>query len=191
MGKNIMSSPALSTLLLLLLSSSAAATTTTKSPRDLVHSSCAHASYPDICLRTLSSYSKPTTSLRELAQAAVRVSISRSNKAAGFLAQLKGNGKREEGALGDCVHQMSDSIYELGKTLSELQNLRRGNDFKWHMSNAETWVSAALTYEDTCLDGFTEIDGKVRSDVKRAITDVAKVTSNALYLITRLDQTRG
>lgn len=76
---------------------------------------------------------------------------------------------------------------ELSKTLSELQHLRTGASYRWQMSNAETWVSAALTNEDTCLDGFRDVDGKVRSDVKRKITNVARVTSNALYLINRLD----
>lgn len=94
--------------------------------------------------------------------------------------------KREKGAVKDCATQLSDSVDDLRKTLGELKKLRRGT-FKWQMSNAETWVSAALTNEDTCLDGFKEIEGKVRSDVKRKVTNVAKVTSNALYLINRLD----
>lgn len=99
--------------------------------------------------------------------------------------------KREKGALSDCIEQMGDSMEELSKSLSELKHLRRGNAFKWQMSNLETWVSAALTNEDTCLDGFKEIDGKIRSDVKRKITNVARVTSNALYLINRLDDSRN
>lgn len=183
--------PFLLSIFIILLSSFSSSFTAAAKPRDLVHTSCAHASYPNICLRTLSSYSGAANSLRDLAQAAVKVSISRSHKASNFLERVKGHGKREQGALGDCIQQMGDSVYELTRTISELQSLRRGNDFKWHISNAETWVSAALTYDDTCLDGFREINGKVRADVKRAITNVAKVTSNALYLINRLDESRG
>ncbi|KAJ6993524.1 hypothetical protein NC653_016609 [Populus alba x Populus x berolinensis] len=59
------------------------------------------------------------------------------------------------------------------------------------MSNAQTWVSAALTNEDTCLDGFHEVESKAKDDVKRKITNVARVTSNALYMINRLDESRG
>lgn len=55
------------------------------------------------------------------------------------------------------------------------------------MGNAQTWVSAALTNEDTCLDGFKEVDGEVKSDVKKRISKVARVTSNALCFINRLD----
>ncbi|XP_059634682.1 pectinesterase inhibitor 3-like [Cornus florida] len=159
-------------------------------PKDLVRSSCVHASYPDICLKTLSSYVGPAKTPRDLAQAAVKVSISRTKKVSGFLATLRSGSKREKSALKDCVDQIADSVDELSMTLTELKELR-GAAFRWHMSNAETWVSAALTNEDTCLDGFRDIDGKVRSDVKHKVTNVARVTSNALYLISRLDQPRG
>jgi hypothetical protein len=56
----------------------------------------------------------------------------------------------------------------------------RPETFRWQMSNALTWVSAALTDGDTCLDG------NVRPDVKKRVTDLARVTSNALYMINRV-----
>ncbi|XP_009608759.1 pectinesterase inhibitor 3-like [Nicotiana tabacum] len=165
---------------------------TSSSSTDLVRTSCVHASYPTICIRTLSSYSGSAINTpQDLAQAAVKVSLSRAQKASDFLSALKVQSKREKGALSDCVEQMADSMDELSKTLSELKHLSKGNAFKWQMSNLETWVSAALTNEDTCIDGFKEIDGKLRSDVKRKITNVARVTSNALYLINRLDNSRN
>lgn len=71
--------------------------------------------------------------------------------------------------------------------MGELQGLKKGGEaFRWHLSNAETWVSAALTNEDTCLDGFQGVDGVVKADVRRKISRVARVTSNALSLINRL-----
>ncbi|PIN06324.1 Pectinesterase [Handroanthus impetiginosus] len=159
--------------------------------QDLVRTSCVHASYPAICLRTLSTCGSPATTPRELAQVAVKVSIKRVRKASDFLSQLKGSGRREQGALSDCIEQMGDSVEELRKTMSALEHLQRGGNFEWQMSNAETWASAALANEDTCLDGFKEIDVKVRSDVRRKITNVARVTSNALYLINCLDDSHG
>ncbi|CAK9159541.1 unnamed protein product, partial [Ilex paraguariensis] len=138
----------------------------------------------------LSSYSGPANTPNELAQAAVKVSLSLALRASNDLAKLRSQSKREKGALDDCVQQMGDSVDELSKTLSELKHLHRGT-FQWQMNNAETWVSAALTNEETCLDGFKEVGGKVRSDVNHKITNIARVTSNALYLINRLDQARG
>ncbi|XP_051131699.1 pectinesterase inhibitor 3-like [Andrographis paniculata] len=158
---------------------------------DLVRRSCVHASYPSVCLRTLASYGGAASNPHQLALAAVRVSVAHARSASEFLSQLKINGRREKGALADCVDQMGESVDELSRTLAALKHLNSGADFRWQMSNAETWVSAALTNEDTCLDGFKEISGGVRKDVRRRITGVARVTSNALYLINLLDETRG
>ncbi|WCJ42842.1 Plant invertase/pectin methylesterase inhibitor superfamily protein [Euphorbia peplus] len=179
------------TLISLLFISYIASAKNPNAAQDLVRSSCLHANYPTLCINTLSSYSGPTTSPRELAQAAVKVSISRATKISDYLHTLSGlKSKRERAAVSDCVDQISDSVDELGKTLGELKHLR-GETFRWQMSNAQTWVSAALTNEDTCLDGFEHVESNVKIELKRKIVNVAKVTSNALYMINRLHETRG
>ncbi|KAJ4870851.1 Plant invertase/pectin methylesterase inhibitor superfamily protein [Raphanus sativus] len=179
------------------------ATTTTgdgsnNAAEDIVHSSCVHASYPSLCIRTLSTYSGPTiTNRRELAQAAVKVSLSHAEAAAKKLAAVRETvgKKREKAAVVDCVEMIGDSVDELSRTLSALKRLRVSggsvNEFRWQMSNAQTWASAALTDDDTCLDGFQGIDGEVKSEVKEWMTKVARVTSNALYMINQLDDKRG
>lgn len=85
------------------------------------------------------------------------------------------------------MEEITESVDELRRTLSELKHLKE-ETFSWQMSNVETWVSAALTNEDTCLDGFEGVNGKIKSDLRRKITNVAMVTSNALYMINRLDE---
>ncbi|GMI89388.1 hypothetical protein like AT5G20740 [Hibiscus trionum] len=178
-----------------LLLRSAAASKPSAPPQDLIRSSCVNASYPTLCLRTLSSYSGPVNTPRDLAQAAVKVSLAHARKASSYLttnvtASSSGKSGRERAALSDCVEQMAESVDELSRTLSELKHLR-GETFEFQMSNAQTWVSAALTYEDTCLDGFEGVEKKVKSDVKKTIMNVAKVTSNALYMIRKLDESGG
>jgi pectinesterase inhibitor-like protein len=182
-------------LLLFLFSSpnSAAARKSDAPPDDIVRSSCVHASYPKLCLRTLSGSSSCKTP-RDLARAAVKVSLSRTRRVSTYLAHVSaggGDSERQREALSDCAEQIADTVDSLSRTLGELKHLQEGESFRWHMSNAQTWVSAAMTNEDTCLDGFQDIDGKVKSDVKRKVTNLARVTSNALYMINRLDQSRG
>ncbi|CAM8974551.1 unnamed protein product [Rhodiola kirilowii] len=160
---------------------------------DLVRSSCVHASYPDICLHTLSSYPDPPTTPREVAQAGVKVSLAHAKKFSHYLTEQKGGKKREKTALKDCLEQMGDSMYELDRTLSELEDLKEGSGFRFQMSNAETWVSSALSDDETCLDSLWEAagKGKPKEDVRKRVVAVAKVTSNALYLINQLDAKRG
>ncbi|KAF8025916.1 hypothetical protein BT93_F2672 [Corymbia citriodora subsp. variegata] len=157
---------------------------------DVVRSSCSHARYPDLCLRTLSSYAGPTDNPRDVARAALKISLARARRASSYLSGQAASfrSKRERGAVADCLEQLSDTVDELGQSVAELKRLRGGEELRWQLSNAETWVSAALTNEDTCLDGFQEVDGTVRGDVRSKISDVTRVTSNALYLINRLDE---
>ncbi|KAL5995745.1 hypothetical protein ACLOJK_025814 [Asimina triloba] len=163
----------------------------TTTPSKLVRSSCSHARYPNICLRTLSSLSPPPNSLPALAQAAVSLTLSRARKTTTFVSSIlpAAHGKRNRAALRDCAEQLSDSIDDLRRTLSELRHLRSAT-FRWQMSNAQTWVSAALTNEDTCLDGFQGVPGGAKAALKRKIRNIARVTSNALYLINRVADTR-
>ncbi|XP_010520523.1 PREDICTED: uncharacterized protein LOC104799610 isoform X1 [Tarenaya hassleriana] len=59
-------------------------------PRDIVRATCVHASYPNLCLRTLSAYTGPAiTTPRDLAHAAVKISLSHARSAAAKLASVK------------------------------------------------------------------------------------------------------
>ncbi|XP_038879670.1 pectinesterase inhibitor 3 [Benincasa hispida] len=180
----------LSLLLLLSLSLSAAHDGAAVS-QDLIHSSCLQARYPNLCIRTLSSYAGAVTTPQELAQAAISVSLSLARDLSRYLSDaLRQASMRQRAAVNDCVDQIGDSVEELSNTLGVLRHLTCGGDrrdFRLQMGNAKTWVSAALTNEDTCLDGFKEVDGEVKLDVKKRISKVAKVTSNALFMINRLD----
>lgn len=163
------------------------------SSNELVRISCLHASYPTLCIHTLSTVAASAKTPHDVALAAVSASMHRAANASAFASRLVGlrsANKRERSALKDCVEQLSDSADQLSSTMSELRHLRSVT-FGWQMSNAETWVSAALTNEDTCLDGFQGVDGTVKKAVRRKIVNVARVTSNALYLVNRLASTRA
>lgn len=92
-------------------------------------------------------------------------------------------------AIKDCLEEIDDTVDRLSKSVKELKNLgeSKGKDFQRHISNVETWVSAALTDENTCVDGFARkaLNGKLKSSIKARIVNVAQVTSNALALINK------
>ena len=64
----------------------------------------------------------------------------------------------------------------------------RGHDIDLVMSDVQTWVSAALTDETTCSEGFQgkAVEGGVKAAVRRRIVNIAQLTSNALSLINRI-----
>ncbi|XP_057518667.1 pectinesterase inhibitor 9-like [Amaranthus tricolor] len=162
---------------------------------NFIWSSCLSTRYPPLCFHSLKSYgSKIGRSQRQLTLAALAVSLSKARSAVGFVSQVtkvKGIKRHELEAVKDCIDTMSDSVDQLSQSFEELANLghTNGEDFMWHMSNVQTWVSAALTDETTCVDGFSdgvhENSGKIKSSIQVRVNNVAQVTSNALALVNK------
>lgn len=83
-----------------------------------------------------------------------------------------------------------DSVDRLSKSMGEFRFINRaqGPELSWHVSNIQTWVSAALTDENTCMDGFSgrTLNGRIKSSVSARMSNMGHVTSNALALINQL-----
>lgn len=78
--------------------------------------------------------------------------------------------------------------------MAELEKVRGANETEamWSVSNVQTWMSAALTDEETCTDGLKEADGGVRRrrgvvvKVGSRVGVAKEFTSNALALVNKL-----
>lgn len=84
----------------------------------------------------------------------------------------------------DCIEVMGDSVNLLRKSFGEMSQIK-GSNFELMMSDIQTWVSAALTDDDTCSDGFAGngMNGNMKNIVRGRIVNIAHLTSNALALI--------
>ncbi|KAG8381489.1 hypothetical protein BUALT_Bualt06G0127100 [Buddleja alternifolia] len=155
-----------------------------------ITTSCRVTTYPTICVQSLSPYASTVgKSPKQLVTTALSVSVNRAESARTFVAKLtkfRGLKPKEYEALKDCLEEVSDSVDRLSKSVRELKNAGRagGPEYIWHMSNLQTWVSAALTDDTTCQDGFAgrALNGRIKSSIRARMTNVAHVTSNALAL---------
>ncbi|CAN4103501.1 unnamed protein product [Withania somnifera] len=159
---------------------------------EFIKTSCSTTLYPKLCIGTLSPYSNTIqTSPMELVNSALTVSLKGAKSTTSKISKMSKEenlGPAESHALMDCVENMEDSVDELQKSLLEMKNLN-GPDFEEKMGNVMTWVSAALTDEDTCMDGFEDnsaMNGKVKATIRNYIINVAQLTSNALALTKNL-----
>ncbi|GAB4857035.1 hypothetical protein Ancab_014945 [Ancistrocladus abbreviatus] len=160
---------------------------------DFIRASCRATRYPSLCFHCLSAYADQIQrSERQLALTALAVSLAKARSTALFaskLSKLQGVKHRVFEAVKDCIENMGDSVDELSRSVRELghTNQNGGQGFMWHMSNVQTWVSAALTDEQTCVDGFGGhvMDGSVKAAINQRVMNVAQVTSNALALVNR------
>ncbi|KAB1210837.1 21 kDa protein [Morella rubra] len=160
---------------------------------NFIKNSCSATNYPTVCVQSLSPYaSKIQQNQRQLVQTALSVSLANAQSTKGFVSKLgrsKGLKAREYAAIKDCLEEIGDTVDRLSQSVQELKlhGQGKGRDFQWHMSNVETWVSAALTDENTCVDGFSgrALDGKIKASVKGRVVNLAQVVSNALALVNR------
>ncbi|CAI0392132.1 unnamed protein product [Linum tenue] len=160
-----------------------------------VEDACSVTRYQDLCIRSLSSFSRTAkSSPSKWARAGVSVTLSESKNTTQFLVRMlqdkefSGPGtNRNRIALSDCVECFREAVDELHRSLALLRNLLDGAaDFEAQMADLTTWVGAALTDQDTCLDGFRDREQSSMKMVRRRVRRVGYIMSNALALITRL-----
>ncbi|OIV89763.1 hypothetical protein TanjilG_02895 [Lupinus angustifolius] len=165
----------------------------------LIDSSCRGTLYQDLCFRCLRKFSNFTIDgPQHLAHVALSVSLYKALDTRGYLLKvakefeaIKDNTFVYQTVL-DCVKQITDSVDELSQAIKELRRLNKRNDsgisddFLWHISNVETWVSTALTDASYCVESFPgHRMSKRTAAIKVKAKNVAEVTSNALALFHR------
>ncbi|KAM0042897.1 putative pectinesterase [Helianthus debilis subsp. tardiflorus] len=152
---------------------------------EFIQTSCGLTTYPTLCFNSLSTQASTIqTSPKLLARTALSLTLNTTlttSLSIFKMSKVHGMAPREVAAMKDCIELLSDSVHELQKSLEEMS--RPGSKVSGLvMSDIQTWVSSAMTHEDTCSEGFTD-DSKMKSVVKGKVTNVARLTSNALALI--------
>ncbi|KAJ8420723.1 hypothetical protein Cgig2_011954 [Carnegiea gigantea] len=157
---------------------------------EFIRTSCKAATYPDLCYISLSTHANAIqTSPHSSAHTALSVALTTARTTKGVTSKISkdpGLQEREVGALRDCLEVLGNSVEELQKSLVEMSHVQiNSKDFGLRMNNIQTWVSAALTNEDTCTEGFEEeaMDGRLKKSVRRRVEKISHLTSNALALI--------
>ncbi|KAJ8504749.1 hypothetical protein OPV22_005635 [Ensete ventricosum] len=158
---------------------------------EFIRASCAATEYPALCFSSLSSYaSSIRTSPMQLADVALSVSLAGARSASAALSRSvagRAMAPRVAAAVKDCLETMGDSVDELRESLAAMRHVA-GRNAAYQINSIQTWVSAALTDEDTCVDGFASgaMDGEVKNMVRSHVVYVAQLSSNALALVNGL-----
>ena len=136
-------------LILLAISSyinSSLAATPNKPSTEFIRTSCSSTTYPKLCFTSLSTYTNLIqTSPQLLASTALNVTLSSAKSTYTMMVNIsKSQGMSPKVvATMDCVEELSDSVYELKKSIRDMKNVK-GSKFQLMISDIQTWVSAAL-----------------------------------------------
>ncbi|GKV33772.1 hypothetical protein SLEP1_g42232 [Rubroshorea leprosula] len=165
---------------------------------EFIKTSCSSTTYPKLCISSLSTHANLIqTSPKLIAHTALNVTLATAKATSVMMVNLsksQGMKPKEVEAMQDCLEELSDTVDELRKSIGEMGQINnKGSDFGMLMSDIQTWVSAALTDESTCSDGFggKAMNGKVKTTLRLKIMNIAHLTSNALALINRYASIHG
>uniref|UniRef100_A0A804JPR8 Pectinesterase inhibitor domain-containing protein n=1 Tax=Musa acuminata subsp. malaccensis TaxID=214687 RepID=A0A804JPR8_MUSAM len=141
---------------------------------------CASTDYADVCERTLNAAINGSASPKEIIQASFMAAI-REIEAASHLSNnvsLKATDSMNKDGFDICRRLFEDATEELQAAFSETHDLdglaRRTDDIK-------CWLSAVISYQQTCLDGITQTD--LHSTMKDGLVTASQVTSNAIAIV--------
>ncbi|XP_057782315.1 pectinesterase inhibitor 6-like [Salvia miltiorrhiza] len=148
---------------------------------------CSVTRYRDLCVHSLASFSSTARNSPSMwARAGVSVTIGEAKSVARHLAALRKGKGRYKSNISDCVECFEDTLDNLHRSLGVLRKLSV-SEFGSQVEDVMTWLSAALTDEDTCLDGFEERNtGKLVRGFINRVNNVTYMTSNALALVNKL-----
>ncbi|KAD2054436.1 hypothetical protein E3N88_41944 [Mikania micrantha] len=168
--------------------------------RSYVELQCRSALYSDLCVQTLLPYVSKTRlpiSPQLLAQISLASCLSKARFTKIYLNMVakKLNQTTEDAyatnnqAIEECIQQINDGVNQITQSFKELLKIGKDGDenFTWHESNVQTWVSAALTDATTCIDGIFGggINKRELVMIKARLLNVKQMASNSLAMFSR------
>ncbi|KAH9713887.1 Pectinesterase/pectinesterase inhibitor 3 [Citrus sinensis] len=163
----------------------------------ILKSSCSSTRYPDLCFSAIAAVpeaSKKVTSQKDVIEMSLNITTTAvEHNYFGIQKLLKRTNltKREKVALHDCLETIDETLDELHKAVEDLEEYPNKKSLSQHADDLKTLMSAAMTNQGTCLDGFSHDDANkhVRDALSDGQVHVEKMCSNALAMIKNMTDT--
>ncbi|EOY11549.1 hypothetical protein QUC31_009424 [Theobroma cacao] len=156
----------------------------------LIIQACTDVDNHDLCLSNiqaeLQSLGPQTPS--SVLHAALRASLNEARQAIETMTKFTGLSVsyREQIAIEDCKELLDFSVSELAWSLAEMKKIRDGDRNAEYEGNLKAWLSAALSNQDTCLEGFEGTDHHLESFIRGSLKQVTQLIGNVLAMYTQL-----
>lgn len=146
---------------------------------------CQPTDYKETCEKSLSSAAGNTTDPKELIKTAFQVTMKEISGVIGNSTTLKALAKdsRTNQALENCKELLDYSIDDLNESFEKLgaYDVSKIDDYT---ADLKVWLSGAITYEQTCLDGFENTTGEAGEKMTALLKTSQELTKNALAMVT-------
>ncbi|GER49482.1 plant invertase/pectin methylesterase inhibitor [Striga asiatica] len=164
---------------------------TISSSQKAIANLCHNTDYRETCVDTLTSSSggnNATSDPNELIERAFRATINDIRQAAqnsSLFLDLTQD-PRGKSALDSCQELAGRAAADLERSLDKFA---AGLDFATLddvLSDLKIWLSGAITYQETCLDGFEGIEGDAGERMRSLLTRGMQMTSNGLAMVNEI-----
>ncbi|KAE8706437.1 putative pectinesterase/pectinesterase inhibitor 22 [Hibiscus syriacus] len=121
--------------------------------------------------------------------AALRTTLNEARRAIETMTRFTGlsTSYREQMAIEDCKELLDFSVSELAWSLAEMRKIRDDDHISGESEgNLKAWLSAALSNQDTCLEGFEGTDRHLESSIRGSVEQVTQLIGNVLAMYTQL-----
>ena len=143
--------------------------------------------YPDSCfssITSLCSSSRKLTDPETIFKLSLRVSIAELSN---FKKTMISN-SNQGAAFADCRSQIEDAVSRLNDSVVAMEVCSGGEKAltETKISDLRTWISAAMTDQETCLDGLEETGSTALDEVKTKMKKSQEYTSNCLAILANI-----
>ncbi|KAD5317924.1 hypothetical protein E3N88_17870 [Mikania micrantha] len=158
----------------------------------LILQACSNIKDRNTCLSNLKSFLDNDNSVNQkpdsILRAALKATLNETQLAMQTLTRFTSlsSTSREQIAIEDCKELLDFSVSELAWSLAEMKEIRTGSQNPHYQGNLKAWLSAALSNQDTCLEGFEGTNRHLERFIRGSLTQVTQLISNVLALYTQL-----
>nr|GLL31972.1 pectinesterase-like [Ipomoea trifida] len=153
--------------------------------QESVKALCASTDFKELCEKSLAraNHSRDPKKLLNAAFSVAWENLSESMSKSELLKRAHKDPRTHE-ALEICKEVLDHSISDLKRSARKVEksttiNAEHGNDLK-------VWLTAAITFEETCLDAFENTTGDTGEKMRHLLKTAMELTSNALAMLTKL-----
>lgn len=155
-----------------------------RKPTQAISNACSKTRFPSICVNSLLDFpGSLNASESDLVHISFNMTLQHLNKAL-YLSSGLSNLQmdlRAKSAYDDCLELLDDSVDALTRALTTVAPSGGGGGSS---QDVLTWLSSALTNQDTCGEGLSDVRGAVKDELGQKLQDLSELVSNCLAIFT-------
>lgn len=155
--------------------------------RRVIQDLCSNTYYQQTCVDSLSRSSNSTDPM-VLIRAGFQAAMKNLGEVIEQLPPLQaaaGAHPATAAAYRTCQKFLEDSIEDLHRTLDRAEMFHLEN-LEIVVDDIKTWLTGALTYQDTCMDRFEDAEGDAAEKMQKILEPAREITINALAMANTL-----